>query len=331
MRRHFDLGRLAVALALLILLIFGADFLRRAVVGLFQDRPSLAVPGNSSASATDSASVAVPGANSQSDSAVDSGSTASGTDPGAYDMEKYQTVSKSASEVGIGSLVLVDGSHGYTGAGAQKLTGFNGVKNESFRLKSFDVQVHPDLITPLNDMFLACQQATGLKNVMLYSTHQTYAGGMYAQNVPERPTGYCVDLALLQDGGAIATFTGEGKYSWLLSNCANYGFVQRYPADKKEKTGMDGESWHFRYVGAPHALLMKQNNLCLEEYLTWLKDYTVSGNHAAVTVGATYYEVYYVPAVADGATAVPVPKTGEYTVSGNNVDGFVVAMQVAIT
>ena len=36
------------------------------------------------------------------------------------------------------------------------------------------------------------------------------------------------------------------------------------------------------------------------------------------------WEIYSVKAAAEGDTSVPVPKNYPYTVSGNNVDGFIV-------
>ena len=53
---------------------------------------------------------------------------------------------------------------------------------------------------------------------------------------------------------------------------ARYGFVERYRADKTAQTGIAAEPWHFRYVGVPHALLMEQRGLCLEEYLDLLAE-----------------------------------------------------------
>ena len=53
---------------------------------------------------------------------------------------------------------------------------------------------------------------------------------------------------------------------WLRENCAEYGFVLRYPEHKKEITGWF-EPWHFRYVGVEAALYMTENDLCLEEFL----------------------------------------------------------------
>ncbi|MCD8343812.1 MAG: M15 family metallopeptidase [Oscillospiraceae bacterium] len=53
---------------------------------------------------------------------------------------------------------------------------------------------------------------------------------------------------------------------WLQENCAQYGFIYRYPEDKKDITGWY-EPWHFRYVGVEAAEYMMENNLCLEEFI----------------------------------------------------------------
>ena len=54
---------------------------------------------------------------------------------------------------------------------------------------------------------------------------------------------------------------------WLVEHAHEYGFVLRYPEEKQEITKIIYESWHFRFVGKTHAKLMKEQNLCLEEYL----------------------------------------------------------------
>ncbi len=53
---------------------------------------------------------------------------------------------------------------------------------------------------------------------------------------------------------------------WLRENCADHGFILRYPQDKKEITGWD-EPWHFRYVGKEAAAYIMENELCLEEFI----------------------------------------------------------------
>lgn len=53
---------------------------------------------------------------------------------------------------------------------------------------------------------------------------------------------------------------------WLQEHCHEYGFIYRYPKDKKDITGWY-EPWHFRYVGVEAAKFMSENNLCLEEMI----------------------------------------------------------------
>lgn len=59
--------------------------------------------------------------------------------------------------------------------------------------------------------------------------------------------------------------TAEAK--WLNEHAAEYGFILRYPEDKEEITMISFESWHYRYVGRQAAAFMKENNLCLEEFV----------------------------------------------------------------
>lgn len=59
----------------------------------------------------------------------------------------------------------------------------------------------------------------------------------------------------------------DAVYEWLDENAYKYGFIKRYPADKTDITGIDNEPWHYRYVGYEAAKEMKEQNLCLEEYL----------------------------------------------------------------
>ena len=61
-------------------------------------------------------------------------------------------------------------------------------------------------------------------------------------------------------------------YKWLAENSWKYGFILRYPDDKIKITGIIYEPWHFRYVGETLAKDIYESSLCLEEYLTMLKN-----------------------------------------------------------
>ncbi len=60
-------------------------------------------------------------------------------------------------------------------------------------------------------------------------------------------------------------------FKWLKENAENYGFILRYPKDKEDITKISYESWHWRYVGVEHAKKMNELNMCLEEYVEYLK------------------------------------------------------------
>lgn len=59
----------------------------------------------------------------------------------------------------------------------------------------------------------------------------------------------------------------EGLYDWLAEHAHEYGFIQRYPSDKTDITGISFEPWHYRYVGVEDATAIWQSGITLEEYL----------------------------------------------------------------
>lgn len=65
--------------------------------------------------------------------------------------------------------------------------------------------------------------------------------------------------------------TSDEVYTWLANNAHKYGFINRYPVDKTEITGVIYEPWHYRYVGRDAALEIYSQGICLEEYIENLK------------------------------------------------------------
>lgn len=58
---------------------------------------------------------------------------------------------------------------------------------------------------------------------------------------------------------------------WLMEHCYEYGFILRYPTNKKDITKINYEPWHYRYVGVKDAMVIKEKGFCLEEYIEFLK------------------------------------------------------------
>ncbi|MDF9845080.1 MULTISPECIES: M15 family metallopeptidase [unclassified Paenibacillus] len=108
----------------------------------------------------------------------------------------------------------------------------------------------------------------------------------------------------------------EGR--WLAANAWEYGFILRYPKDKSDITGIQYEPWHFRYVGLPHSIIMRDKQYTLEEYLDYLKQQ----QSISVKVKGIIYQISYFP--VNGSTFIPIPAGQQYDISGNNMDGVIV-------
>ena len=81
----------------------------------------------------------------------------------------------------------------------------------------------------------------------------------------EHHTGLAFDMTV----PGTSAFLGTAQCTWLHRHCWDYGFIVRYQEDKEDITGFLAEAWHIRYVGKPHSTVMRDQNLCLEEYLEY--------------------------------------------------------------
>ena len=136
----------------------------------------------------------------------------------------------------------------------------------------------------------------------------------------EHQTGLAIDLG--RAAGHIdfirPAFPYDGACGAFRKAAAAYGFIQRYRREKEALTGIAEEPWHFRYVGAPHARLMGENGLCLEEYGDFLRQRPRS----CPLPDGRLAQVFYVPCAGE-ETEIQLPE-GCCQVSGDNAGGFIV-------
>ena len=81
----------------------------------------------------------------------------------------------------------------------------------------------------------------------------------------EHQTGLSLDVyvAYYAGDGFIKSFAGR----FVNANSWRYGFIIRYPSYAEDVTGIRYEPWHIRYVGHPHADVIYNNHITLEEYV----------------------------------------------------------------
>jgi len=85
----------------------------------------------------------------------------------------------------------------------------------------------------------------------------------------EHQAGLALDVYVSMYAGAGFLNSDAGKA--VNSNCEKYGFIIRYPYWGKKATGFGYEPWHIRYVGFPHAGIIMNNRITLEEYIEMLE------------------------------------------------------------
>ncbi len=169
------------------------------------------------------------------------------------------------------------------------------------------------MMSDLNSMLSACREAGHLVEVgMAYTSYddlQTMYGDMQMSDGTknarspmsrERQTGLSV---LLESNvtGADDPAAWQETLSWLEENCADYGFIQCFPPDKYQITGVNGVGNMFRYVGHRAAEYLSSRGLCLEEYLAGTEPSDSAGSGTAVDASL----LFVIPKDGEGSDYAP--------------------------
>jgi D-alanyl-D-alanine carboxypeptidase len=159
---------------------------------------------------------------------------------------------------------------------------------------AYRLPVDARIAQPLLNMAMACKQA-GLP-VYLSSGYRSYtdqaanfqricrnngvtdgkdANGHYITmpaGCSEHQLALCCDITDVHHEIKNDSIASIPTVQWLGEHCAEYGFILRFPVEKRDITQVMGESWHFRYVGEEAARYITDNDLCLEEFIALYKD-----------------------------------------------------------
>ncbi len=140
----------------------------------------------------------------------------------------------------------------------------------------------------------------------------------------EHQTGLAIDLGLKKEeiDFICPDFPYSGICQRFRETAVDYGFIERYPKGKENVTGIGHEPWHFRYVGAPHAAVMKELGMVLEEYVEFLKGYAFGENPLLCRIGGRLTEISYLPWLGRNVE-IELEEGSPFSVSGNNADGYI--------
>lgn len=257
-------------------------------------------------------------------------------------LKNTQTYKVSSNEALLGSLVTVNSNHKYNLPASElnlllvseyrsqngngdplpyKINGVSTLKLDKITLENIHV------------MLMDLKAATGKNDTMISTGHKSDVMDEYS-------TGKLVALKAY-DSNSVETFLSEEHNAeirnWLEGNAHKYGFIQRYPEGKEDITGVSNYPHCYRYVGVAHATYIKENNLCLEEYVQMLeKNKPTIENPLLIGTNDSAYAVYYY-ASNGTSTEVQIPvsnptpagtEKNPYTISATNYGGIIVTVKL---
>lgn len=146
-------------------------------------------------------------------------------------------------------------------------------QKRSFKLAESDILVEKQVFEAMERMFKSAGK-DGVKGFIITSGYRTWKkqqqlfkesapGIAQAPGASEHQTGLAFDVTAYSDGG----FETTDQFKWLSKNCWDFGFILRYPKGAEDITGIEYESWHYRYVGVEAAQSMRDSGETLEEYV----------------------------------------------------------------
>ena len=142
--------------------------------------------------------------------------------------------------------------------------------NNFLKLKEF--LKSKNIYIDIDDSYRSINRQEELYNHYLENNGQEYCDNYVADpGYSEHHTGLAIDIMLKINDRYIREDMDLLEYRDIFEeihkNLHKYGFILRYPKEKKTITGYSYEPWHFRYVGEFPAKIIYENDLCLEEYM----------------------------------------------------------------
>lgn len=164
-------------------------------------------------------------------------------------------------------LLLVNAAHPLPEGYEAVLTEYNGAR------------MHPLMVDPYIALRDSVQAKTGVR---IYVASDFRTAEEQAAILASSEEGIAAELGCSEHEAGLALdvyapyyageeFLGSRAGRRVNDTCGEYGYIIRYPKNKTDVTGIAYEPWHLRYVGAPHAEVIMESGLCLEEYLELLE------------------------------------------------------------
>ncbi len=242
-------------------------------------------------------------------------SSVSGKPNAANDVQVDSSLAK------VGNLIAVNSKNPLKQDLSGSLVKFFSRYNNCYKFSTTELYMDSDALDAFNAMTRAFTDKTDLTDITLYST--------YANDLSdEAAAGMTVTLSIVRSESEIYSFYGQNDYAFFYTDGPDYGYILRYPKEKSSVTGVEHKANILRYVGVPHARIITEQELALEEYLSMLeKSHPFSSPLSYTDREGNSYLIYSVKA-SGSKTTIPLPECESYDISGNNNGYFIVTAKL---
>ena len=254
----------------------------------------------------------------------------------------YKDVTIDKAQTLYGPLALVNDTHEYAfpEEPTKNLTNVSGYRASHsnpdkipYKLSTNALLLDGAALSAMHEWLTDFYNDTQKRDVIIssaYRTKEEQASFLTPVGKSDHHTGYGVTLKIYADQITSDIVSDPTYYTWLTEHAHKYGFVQRYPEGKETITGISDYVEYFHFVGYGPAMYMKQNNLCLEEFVAEIKAYTHNNPLKITDANGQDWLIYYTACPNDMAT-VKLPTNFTYTVSGDNEGGIIVCVSLSKT
>ena len=254
-----------------------------------------------------------------------SGSTDSKTSLGAS-----TTITLTQQDIYSGELLLLDATHPFVGKSELVLISSERPKNEMGSniysiLGIQSLSLKPNVLKQFNSMASDFYKQSNDDNLLVFNAYDQTKSSQSA--IYESGTALQLGYYSQDDSGEFIrneSIYGTDTYSWIYENCHKYGFIVLENEAETDNNGNSLGSNVFRYVGIPHAKVITERKISFESYLEYLKESSSYSSPLSTEVGSYKCAIYYLSANEPHA----VPSKYEYTVSGNNSDGYIITVAI---
>lgn len=246
-----------------------------------------------------------------------------------------KTVTLRRELIHAGNLITVNARHPYREGVSQRILVPVNAEANNILLENQVVKLLSSLMNKLNGWeqivavsgWRSAQEQEGIYTQSLQENGKAFTEKFVAlPGCSEHQTGLAIDLGMKQPNidFICPEFPYTGICQTFRQTAISYGFIERYPCNKESITGISHEPWHFRYVGAPHAEIMSKHGFALEEYISFLKNYPYNEAPYLYSTKDICVAISYLKANKTADTQFEIDDTVPFSVSGNNIDGFII-------